>query len=98
MNDFNCQIPSHIETRNLRVEVDGQDYKWFGGFGAVLISKERGVKQGTVRVIGGVYFYAYRVFRRWGFNPEVCWTIPCKCITAEWIREFRHRIFSSGAP
>ncbi len=71
---------------NIRVEIDGRDYTWCGGFGCILKSWERGVKQGDVRMISEELFYAYMVQGR-----EISWTVAnCKI---EGIRFFKDKLF-----
>lgn len=40
-------ISNHIKARNLRFELDGVDYTWSGGFDAIFVSSEEGVKKVT---------------------------------------------------
>ena len=89
-------MPFRVAARNIRLEVAGVEYEWGGGFGEILTSRERGVKEGDVRMIGNVTFHAYIVrlcSHRW-VKPEVCWTIPYPHCTAEWIREFKASLFA----
>ena len=90
-------------TRKPSIFVDSRKYYWYGGFGAVLMSYERGVKQGDIRMIGDIPFFAYRVndsetFESYPFfsffslnKKQVSWTISN--IDAEWIREFKAKLF-----
>ena len=73
---------------------DGVTYEWSGGFGAVLKSRERGVKVGTVRYICRQTLYAYNVMTRprWG-KREVWWSMPDtdSRVTMEDIRAFEKK-------
>lgn len=71
---------------------DGRTYEWFGGFGAIFWSRERGVSPGDVRVITGELFYAYMVSPQWPRAPRVSWTQPN--VSAESIRKFKDRVFA----
>lgn len=75
---------------NLRFTSDGREYEWFGGYGAVIRSCERGVEKGTMRVIHGEIMYAYVVYPRL-WRSEVGWTFLEP--TNERIREFRDKVF-----
>lgn len=75
---------------NLRFTSDGRTYQWFGGYGAVIRSFERGVTLGTMRVIHGEEMYAYVVYPGW-WRREVGWTFLEP--TNERIREFREKVF-----
>jgi hypothetical protein len=57
----------------------------------VLISYERGVKKGDVRIIGQEIFYAYWVANS-GWLREVNW-VPKDTVSMEWIREFKQAVF-----
>ena len=91
--------PRNVETRNLRCEISGVEYKWSGGFGAIIKSYERGLKPGDVRMIADVPFHVYTVCRgpRWWWwqKPEVFWTIPNAHLSVEWIRAFKSAIFAA---
>lgn len=90
-------IPQDIDARNLRIKIDGVEYEWGGGFGAIIKSWERGIKLGDMRMIGNVPFYCYMfgLKRRGVFGPpEVCWSIPSPYLTTEWIRSFKRALFS----
>ena len=79
-------------TEHLTFTSDGRIYEWGGGFGAVIISRERGVKVGDVRMIEGEIFHVYMVSNySWPFNNRVCWTQHK--LTVEHMRELRARIF-----
>ena len=80
-------------TTNLKATISNIEYEWVGGFGTVLISRERGINQGTVRMIGNTIFYAYTVYGRWGIR-KINW-VPQEEFTAEWIRSFREKVFLS---
>jgi hypothetical protein len=88
--------PLRVDARNLRAEIGGVEYEWGGGFGAIIKSRERGVKVGDMRMIGGVPFYAYMLHREWQWSkPEVWWSIPNPHLTSEWIRAFKDAVFSA---
>jgi hypothetical protein len=96
MNEIEC-VP-HLGTiyaERLTATVNGIVYTWSGGFGGVITSRERGVRTGDVRVIGGVTFYAYSLWGA-GFKREVRW-VPTFETTIEWIREFKRALFSLEA-
>ena len=46
---------------DIKVKLDGREYEWVGGMGCTLYSIERGISQGSVRVIQDVIFYAHNV-------------------------------------
>lgn len=75
-----------------KVSIDGVEYNWHGGFGAVIKSYERGRKVGDLRSIGNIVFkvsYIHgNIFRR-----EVCW-IPVEKFTLGWVRRFKIALFS----
>jgi hypothetical protein len=80
-----------LEAGRIRVEISGRQYEWEGGFGAILKSRESGVKQGEVRMIAGSTLFAYHVYQpRWWRTPEVWWSR--NEIDAEWIRSFKAHI------
>lgn len=64
----------------------GIEYKWYGGFGAVLQSRESGIKKGDVRVIEDELFYAFSVDKY-----DVSWSMPH--ISSEMINNFKRKIF-----
>ena len=76
-----------INAECLKATIAGVEYQWSGGFGAVLISNERGVKRGEVRMIGDVIFYAS------GVRMREVWWIPQGRFDADWIREFKAAVF-----
>ena len=79
----------------LTVTIDGIEYEWCGGFGAVLISYERGVRQGTMRRIGTGNFYASRIWTRGlcGFRPpQISW-LPDQEIDLTWIQQYKRELF-----
>lgn len=90
MSDLSAgQIRVHTEC--LKATICGVEYTWFGGFGAVMKSFERGVKLNEVRMIGNVVFYAYLVGRS-GWLREISWC-PQQEISAQWIRDFKAAVF-----
>lgn len=82
-----------LESKQLTCEINGRKYEWFGCFGAVLKSRERGVRQGDVRMLGDQMFHACYVWPRRFSKPEVCW-IPCIEFDMEWVREFKKKVFA----
>lgn len=80
---------------SIRFDVAGVTYEWFGGLGAVITSKCRGVKVGDTRVIGGVLFYAANVHRcHMEYRiREVCWVPVGEC-DVNWIREYKKALFN----
>jgi len=83
-----------FESTDLSCVIDGRAYKWFGGFGAVLKSREYGVSQGDVRMLGNKLFFAYLVrFPGMLRRPEICW-IPCIEFDMEWVRAFKREVFA----
>lgn len=77
--------------------IDGVEYTWGGGFGAVLKSRERGMRSGDIRMILDIPMHVFTVYDAEWFwqKPEVSWTIPTAYISAEWIREFKRVVFSA---
>lgn len=80
-----------VQAEKLKATIDGREYQWSGGFGAVLTSQERGIKPGDVRMIGDVVFSAYQVSRS-GWLREVSWK-PQESITHDWLNRFHKAIF-----
>jgi hypothetical protein len=62
--------------------VGEREYEWHGGFGAIVKSRERGVQQGDVRIIGDEMMYAYLVYPKRFRAPEVCWSVIAPTIEA----------------
>lgn len=81
---YNLDNNHKLCASNIRFEISGQEYKWYGGFGAILLSNERGLKKGDVRMIMDIPFYVFLIH-----GKEVSWTIPSQYCSAEWIRSFR---------
>ncbi len=81
-----------IDTEGLKATYGDREYCWEGGFGAVISSLERGVKQGDVRAFGDELLYAWKVYPRLLRKSRVCWSRVGKH-DAEWIREFKSRFF-----
>ena len=81
-----------VDCSNIQFSIRGIKYEWYGGFGCILRSKEYGIKQGEMRMIGNIPFHAFGVYKRGPFQRyEIAWTIPNA--TAEWIREFKRALF-----
>ena len=79
------------------INIDGVTYKWFGGPGCVIRSRERGVKNGDVRMIRDELFYAIVYPLAWPCKSEVCWVSVFEdehCI--EYIRNFKRKLFDCG--
>ncbi len=76
---------------NRTFSVQGRTYVWFGGFGAIFKSRERGVGVGDCRVISDWMFYAYCVYPRRFSRSEVCWTRLD--VTMEEINTIQKRVF-----
>ena len=76
----------------LKATICGIEYTWVGGYGALLQSNERDVKQNDVRMIGNVVFYAWRVSKE-GWRRVVSWC-PQQDIDANFIREFKAELFA----
>lgn len=73
--------------------IDGINYEWVGGFGCILKSWERKVKQGEMRVIGDVIFHATRVYKHFlAPKKEICW-ITLDNYSIENIRAIKKEIF-----
>jgi len=89
---MNEQTSIRVEGHNLHACVNGVTYKWNGGFGAILSSRENNVKVGEVRFIGNVLFTAYNVDKKWWRKNEVYWTTP-DVSSVEWIRRFKKMLF-----
>jgi len=87
-------ISNYIQANKLKFTVDGREYHWIGGFGAIFQSHERGRKPGDVRIIGGITFHVFQVYKRGMFqSPAVSWTVPNDDLQVEWIRSLRKSIF-----
>lgn len=57
------------------VKIDDVKYEWCGWFGAVIKSKENGIKLGDTRVIYGTLFYAYIIEKRIFEKNIVSWSV-----------------------
>lgn len=77
----------------IRLNIDGRWYEWVGGFGAIIVSREKGVKRGDVRVIGGELFYVASI---WGEGywrkPSAHWAMPK--VSHEEIQRIKAKWFS----
>ena len=79
---------------DLSITIQGQRYLWYGGFGAVLISRERGKHVGDVRKINTTLLCIANIWHKpWGRKPEVCW-IPVGDFDAQWIHTFKQQLFA----
>jgi len=74
------------------VTIDGRKYEWMGGLGSIIRSYERGVKQGDVRIIDDMLFYAYRVGAWFITGRNISWTI--QNVTVEKVREIKERLLT----
>ena len=75
--------------------IDGVEYIWRGGFGAVMCSSEKNLKVGDLRAIGDILFKVYMITKSCGLFKtyySVSWC-PVQKIDAEWIREFKRNVF-----
>lgn len=79
--------------RNLTFTYNYIKYKWEGGFGSVISSEERGLKEGEIRNIGGILFSVFRIDKRFLKKPIILWTTVDR-IDAEDLRELKKQIFS----
>lgn len=87
--------PLRVHATNLRADIDGVEYQWMGGNGAIIKSREYGIKVGDMRMIGDIPFFASCVrVGHWWARAEVCWTIPNNHLSIEWIRVFKGALFS----
>ena len=76
---------------NLKATIGGREYEWFGGFGSILVSYERGIHIGDVRIIGDTIFFCYSI--EWGFwKNRINWSIPGD-LTANTLRKIKRAIF-----
>lgn len=83
----------HIVATNLKATIADVEYLWLGKFGAVLESRERGVKVGDTRVIGTVLFFANWVqLGCWPWRPRIAWR-PLE-VSEEWMAEFKRKMFA----
>lgn len=80
---------------DIRVSLCGRDYEWSGGLGSVLISRERGIKDGEVRYIAGELFYAsnreHYYLLEYSKGRGANW-IPCRDFDMDWVRSFKRKI------
>ena len=76
----------------LYFKIGSETYLWGGGFGSVLKSNERGVKEGDVRYIGKEMFHAFTVYDEGYYFPRtkktVCW-VPCRDFGAKEMEEIK---------
>lgn len=77
---------------DLKATVNGVEYTWVGYYGALLESNEWLVKQGEVRIIGSIIFFAFGVEGPIWRRRKVSWC-PQIEIDGEWIRNFRESLF-----
>ena len=74
---------------NTRFVIDGVEYTWFGGFGNIMSSQERGMKRNELRAING---HILRVFSVEG--SKVCWT-TVGSVEYDWIRKFKQELLGN---
>jgi hypothetical protein len=94
LDNFEKKKKIRIDADNLRFTIDGTEYTWEGGFGAVFSSKEAGVMPQSVRSIGNLLFVAhiYDERKHWFTGKQrISWTTPN--LTVEEIREIKKEIF-----
>jgi hypothetical protein len=86
--------PILVSASDLKATVRGIEYRWLGGFGAVVTSCERRIREADVRMIGNVVFFANSVRRTWRWSRWriVCW-VPQQEIDADWLRRFKAELF-----
>ncbi len=78
-------------TDRISIVINGRSYIWVGGFGAILSSYEKGLKQGDCRVIDGEMYYVYMITNTGFFRKqEISWSIPK--VTIEHIREIKQKL------
>ena len=71
------------------VYIEGK-YRFEGGCGCVISSKESGRVKGDVRFIAGHLFKVYMITDRGWFKSRVCWNfVDEKLNWPEYIREFK---------
>lgn len=74
----------------ITIELDNRKYEFVGAYGCILESQERNIKQGDVRVIKDILFYAYNI----GYsNKKVSWVPVGVDINREWINNYKKTIF-----
>ncbi len=79
--------------KKFTIDFNKTEYEWFGGFGSVLYSRERGLKLGEIRDIGGILFSIFRIEKKLFRKDIVSWTTVNK-FSVEDLRELNKQIFS----
>lgn len=63
----------NIDSSNLKATVNNVEYTWNGGFGSVLTSREYGLKDGELRVLGSELMFVWRIDTRLFRKPIIHW-------------------------
>jgi len=91
MNGAEDQI-KNIDACSLKATINNVEYEWVGGYGAVITSKEKGLKVGDMRSIGGIAFeVSYINPRKWR-SPSVSWH-PVEDFNMQWVKLFKAKLF-----
>ncbi len=70
------------------VKIDNVKYEWCGWLGAVIKSKENGIKLGDTRVINDTLFYAYVIEKKVFEKNIISWSIINSSVeTIEYIKK-----------
>ncbi len=86
---------NNIYVDNRRFTIDGVEYSWSGGFGALFYSNEKNLKEGDLRAIGDIIFKVFSITKYNGIFKKyysVAWC-PVQKIDHEWIEKFRRAVF-----
>jgi hypothetical protein len=73
-------------------EYQGRAYEWEGGFGAVISSRERGLRRGEIRYILGELFYVFDMYPAVFRIPRIAWSLVGP-INTEKVQEIRIKAF-----
>lgn len=87
------RLVMRINSSNLKATIGDVEYQWEGGFGTVLSSIEKNVKEKEVRMVGDQLMYAWKIENRRFKKPIVHWSFPD--IDAEQLRLFKRAIFGA---
>lgn len=77
---------------DIRFKINGVEYKWLGGYGAILSSNENGLKRDELRIIDHHMFYVYQIKKSWFKKDEISWCLVDP-VTTEFLDYFRGRLF-----
>jgi hypothetical protein len=80
-----------ICTDSIKFEIEGITYTWFGHFGRVFSSRERGMKVGNLRAFGETIFKVRDVRESWFTKSTVVW-VPVADVSIDWIDNFKKSI------